>query len=227
MASDKPAVVLLSGGMDSATTLAVAKSEGYRCYALTFNYQQRHSVELAAAKEVAQHLGAIHHKIIDLDLRSIGGSALTDDIAVPKTGTESATIPPTYVPARNLIFLSIALAYAETLRAEDIFIGVNIVDYSGYPDCRPEFIRGFEELAKSATRAGSQGSSLHVHAPLMNWDKPKIILTGEELGVDFSLTHSCYDPNSEGLPCGECDACRIRAEAFRRLGRTDPVLSRQ
>ncbi len=208
------AVVLLSGGVDSTTTLAIARAEGYACYALSFRYGQRHAIELEAAQRIAQTLGAVEHKILDIDLRAFGGSALTDDIAVPKLRTADASIPVTYVPARNTIFLSLALAWAEVLGARDIFIGVNALDYSGYPDCRPEYIAAFQRMADLATKAGAEGSHFCVHTPLIEMSKAGIIRKGLELGVDFELTFSCYDPSPDGSPCGQCDSCQIRAQGF-------------
>jgi len=208
------AVVLLSGGVDSTTTLAIARAEGYACYALSFRYGQRHAIELEAAQRIAQTLGAVEHKILDIDLRAFGGSALTDDIAVPKLRTADASIPVTYVPARNTIFLSLALAWAEVLGARDIFIGVNALDYSGYPDCRPEYIAAFQRMANLATKAGAEGSHFRVHTPLIEMSKADIIRKGLELGVDFELTFSCYDPSPDGSPCGQCDSCQIRAQGF-------------
>jgi len=208
------AVILLSGGLDSATTLAIAKREGFDCYALSFRYGQRHAAELDAARRVAKSLGAAKHVILDIDLREFGGSALTDDIAVPKDRTPDSSIPVTYVPARNTIFLSFALAWAEVLGAQDIFIGVNALDYSGYPDCRPEYIAAFQQLADLATKAGVEGSRLRIHAPLIRMTKAEIIRKGTELGVDFDLTLSCYDPSPAGKPCGRCDACQLRAKGF-------------
>jgi len=237
----KRAVILLSGGLDSATTLAIAKREGFACYALSFRYGQRHGAELDAARRVAQHLGAAEHVILDIDLRQFGGSALTSDIPVPKdriiatspaalgrgaaccapTNAPDAipgapdTIPVTYVPARNTIFLSFALAWAEVLGAEAVFIGVNALDYSGYPDCRPEYIAAFQEMAHLATKAGVEGSSrLTIHTPLIQMTKAEIIRKGLELGVDFGMTLSCYDPDENGTPCGRCDACQLRAKGF-------------
>jgi 7-cyano-7-deazaguanine synthase len=208
------AVVLLSGGVDSATTLAIASAEGFACYALSFRYGQRHSVELEAARRVASALGAVEHKIVEIDLRAFGGSALTDDIAVPKDRTPDSSIPVTYVPARNTIFLSFALAWAEVLGAQDVFIGVNALDYSGYPDCRPEYIAAFQKMADLATKAGVEGSRLRIHTPLIEMTKAQIIRKGLELGVDFDLTLSCYDPSPAGEPCGRCDACQLRAKGF-------------
>lgn len=224
--SKRPAVILLSGGLDSATTLAIARDAGFACHALTFDYGQRHRHELDAAKHVAQHLGTASHVVEHLDLRLFGGSALTADIAVPKDRDDFAMthgIPITYVPARNLIFLSLAVAFAEVLRAQDLFIGVNAVDYSGYPDCRPEFIRSFEHTARLATKAGVEGSPLRIHTPLIDLPKHDIILRGVALGVDFSLTHSCYDPDPAGRACGHCDSCLIRRKGFREAGAADPT----
>lgn len=223
----KPAVVLLSGGLDSATVLAIAKSEGYAVNALSFSYGQRHSWELNAAKRVAQAQGAEQHRVAQIDLRVFGGSALTADIDVPKgRGADEMEhgIPVTYVPARNTIFLSFALAWAEVLGASDIFIGVNALDYSGYPDCRPEYIEAFEKLANLATKAGVEGEQkLKIHAPLISLTKAQIIKRGFELGVDYSLTSSCYDPDTEGRPCGECDSCFLRRKGFRENGIEDPL----
>ena len=221
----KRAVVLLSGGLDSATTLAICVREGFEPHALSFEYGQRHALEVLAAKRVAASLGVREHQIAAIDLRVFGGSALTDEIPVPKDRDEKTTndIPITYVPARNTIFLSYALAWCEVLGAADIFIGANAVDYSGYPDCRPEFISAFETLANVATKAGVEGARFRVHAPLLAMSKAQIIETGAELGVDFSLTHSCYDPTPDSLACGQCDSCRIRLEGFRQAGRTDPI----
>lgn len=216
------AVVLLSGGLDSATTLAIAKDEGYDCYALSFRYGQRHAVEIDAAKEVASTIGVVEHRIAEIDLRAFGGSALTADIPVPTTPSEG--IPVTYVPARNTIFLSYALAWCEVLGTSHIFIGVNAVDYSGYPDCRPEFIRAFEALANLATKAGvERGVPFTVHTPLISLSKSAIIRRGLELGVDYGLTRSCYAPDAEGRACGECDSCRIRQKGFEEAGMLDPV----
>jgi len=208
------AVVLLSGGLDSATTLAIARREGFQCHALSFRYGQRHGAELEAAKRVAEHLGAAEHVILDIDLRQFGGSALTSDIPVPKDRALDATIPITYVPARNTIFLSFALAWAEVLGAQDIFIGVNALDYSGYPDCRPEYIAAFQKMAGLATKAGVEGSRLRIHTPLIHMTKAQIIRKGRELGVDFDMTLSCYDPSPTGAPCGRCDSCQLRAKGF-------------
>lgn len=220
------AIVLLSGGVDSTTTLAVARSRGFDNYALTFRYGQRHVREIEAAKSVARALGAVRHLVIDLDLRAIGGSALTDDIAVPKNRglTEMADhVPVTYVPARNTIFLAYALAWAEVFSICDIFLGVNALDYSGYPDCRPEFIRQFEKLANLATKAGVEGARFRVHTPLIRQSKAEIIRQGESLGVDYALTHSCYDPSPAGLACGACDSCLLRLKGFREAGLADPI----
>ncbi len=220
----KRAVCLLSGGLDSATALACARHDGFQTYALTFDYGQRHRLELEAAARVARHLGAAEHRIFRIDLRSIGGSALTADIDVPKDRTISETeIPVTYVPARNTVFLSIALAWAEVLGSEDIYIGVNAVDYSGYPDCRPEFIRAFEQMANLATKAGIEGrQKLQIHTPLIELGKAEIIRLGLALGVDYSLTHSCYDPVG-GLACGHCDSCLLRKAGFAEAGVEDPL----
>jgi 7-cyano-7-deazaguanine synthase len=219
------AVVLLSGGLDSATTLSVAIHEGFDAHALSFHYGQRHDIEVTAAKRVAASLGASEHRIAAIDLRIFGGSALTDEIAVPTNCDTKKTsgIPITYVPARNTIFLSYALAWCEVLGAADIFIGVNAIDYSGYPDCRPAFIAAFEELANVATKAGVEGTRFQIHAPLISMSKSQIIRKGTELGVDFSLTRSCYDPVGDGLACGECDSCRLRLEGFRAAGFEDPI----
>ena len=221
----KRAVVLVSGGLDSATTLAIAAREGFEPYALSFDYGQRHLVEVQAAKRVAASLSVREHRFATIDLRVFGGSALTDEIAVPKNREtkQAAEIPSTYVPARNTIFLSYALAWCEVLGAEDIFIGANAVDYSGYPDCRPAFLAAFEQLAAVATKAGVEGTRFRVHAPLISMSKAEIIRTGTQLGVDFSLTHSCYNPASDGLACGVCDSCRIRLEGFRSASLADPI----
>ena len=221
------AVVLLSGGLDSTTTLAIARAEGYTCHALSFDYGQRHARELESARRVAQALEAADHRVLRLDLRAIGGSALTDDIAVPKGRSEAAIaegIPVTYVPARNTIFLAHALGWAEVLGAQDLFIGVNALDYSGYPDCRPEFIEAFERLANLATKAGVEGTSrFRVHTPLIALSKAQIVLRAWELGVDFALTWSCYEPGVEGRPCGTCDSCLLRAKGFAEARLVDPV----
>ena len=221
------AVVLLSGGLDSTTALAIARSQGYRTFAISFNYSQRHSVELDSAIKVAKALAVEQHLILDLDLRPIGGSALTDQIAVPKDRVSheiSHGIPVTYVPARNTIFLSYALAWAEVLGIEDIFIGVNALDYSGYPDCRPEYIAAFETMANLATKAGVEGRlQLKIHTPLIAMSKAEIIQTGINLGVDYSVTHSCYDPNEQGIACGRCDSCLLRLRGFAGAGARDPL----
>ena len=223
----KPAVVLLSGGLDSATVLAIARAEGYQAHALSFSYGQRHAWELEAAKRVAASLGAAEHRIAAIDLRIFGGSALTADIDVPKgRALDDMThgIPITYVPARNTIFLSFALAWAEVLSASDIFIGVNALDYSGYPDCRPEFIEAYEKMANLATKAGVEGTQLlKIHSPLIAMTKAQIIAKGLELGVDYSLTSSCYDPGPDGAPCGACDSCLLRRKGFRENGIEDPL----
>lgn len=217
----KKAVVLVSGGMDSAVVLAIARERGFACHALSVAYGQRHDAELAAAARLAQQLGAVEHKTVRVDLRAIGGSALTADIAVPEA--PSRGIPATYVPARNTIMLSVALGWAEVLGADDLFCGVNAVDYSGYPDCRPEFIAAFERLANLATKAGVEGHAFRVHAPLMRMGKAEIAREGQRLGVDFALTVSCYQADAEGRACGRCDACRLRAEGFRAAGIADPT----
>ena len=217
-----PAVVLLSGGLDSATTLALAREAGFACHAISFDYGQRHRCELAAARRVAAALGAVEHRIVSLGLGGLGGSALTDEaIEVPTAPTEG--IPVTYVPARNTVFLALALGWAEVLGAQDLFIGVNAVDYSGYPDCRPAFIEAFERLANVATRAGVEGRPFRLHAPLIDLSKADIIRRGTALGVDFGLTVSCYDPDAAGRACGRCDACRLRAEGFAAAGVPDPT----
>ena len=222
----KRAVVLLSGGIDSTTTLAITIAEGYQSYALSFDYGQRHKIETRAARHAAESLGAKEHRIAKIDLRVFGGSALTDGIDVPKhrSQTEIAHgIPVTYVPARNTIFLAYALAWAEVIRATDILIGVNAIDYSGYPDCRPEFIAAFEEMANAGTKAGVEGRRFQIHTPLIKLSKADIIRKAVELGVDLSLTHSCYDPPPEGLACGECDSCLLRLKGFREAGIKDPI----
>jgi len=223
------AVVLLSGGLDSATTLAVAREQGYECFALSFDYGQRHARELESAQQIAASLGAARHLTLRLDLRAIGGSALTDDIKVPKGRSHEAIgagIPVTYVPARNTIFLSHALAWAETLGSQDIFIGVNALDYSGYPDCRPEFIEAFERLANLATRAGVEGTSrFRVHTPLITLSKAQIVARAHELGVNLSLTWSCYEPEPDGRACGLCDSCLLRKKGFAEARLPDPVPS--
>lgn len=216
------AVILLSGGLDSATVLAIARAAGYACHALSFDYGQRHAAELSAAKRVAASGGAIEHRIVKLDLGAIGGSALTDaTIDVPETPTEG--IPVTYVPARNTVFLAVALGWAEVLEARDIFVGVNAVDYSGYPDCRPAFVQAFELLANVATKAGVEGERFHIHAPLIDDTKGEIIRRGTALGVDYSQTVSCYQPDADGSACGRCDACRLRTAGFEDAGVADPT----
>ena len=223
------AVCLLSGGLDSSTCLAIARQQGYDCRCLSFNYGQRHRIELAAAARIAEHLGAVEHRTISFDLRAFGGSALTSEAAVPKDRSAedmTAGIPVTYVPARNTIFLSFALAYAEVTRSEDIFIGVNAIDYSGYPDCRPEFIHAFESMANLATKAGLEGSSrFKIHSPLITMTKAEIIRKAVALGVDLKLTHSCYDPDAEGHPCERCDSCVLRRKGFAEAGIGDPLLA--
>ena len=219
----KRAIVLVSGGLDSATTLALCIQEGFEAYALSFDYGQRHQIEIMAAKRVAAALGVREHCVAQIDLRVFGGSALTASIPVPKTRTERTQIPVTYVPARNTIFLSYALGWCEVLAAADIFFGANAVDYSGYPDCRPAFISAFEGVANLATKAGVEGTRFHIHAPLIAMSKAQIIREGNNLGVDFSLTHSCYDPTPDLIACGECDSCRIRRAGFREAGLEDPI----
>jgi 7-cyano-7-deazaguanine synthase len=223
----RPAVVLLSGGLDSTTALAIARAEGFAPYALSFCYGQRHAVELEAAERVAASIGVEQHKKIEFNLREFGGSALTDDIDVPHHNSIAELdddIPVTYVPARNTVFLSFALAWAETLGAEDIFIGVNALDYSGYPDCRPEYIEAFAQMANLATKAGVEGrQQLRIHTPLIELTKAQIIERGLTLGVDYGLTHSCYDPASDGQPCGTCDSCLLRAKGFAEVGVDDPT----
>lgn len=219
----KPAVILLSGGLDSATVLAIAREAGFACHALSLDYGQRHTAELAAAARVAASLGAVEHRVMRLGLGDIGGSALTDAaIAVPETPTSG--IPATYVPARNTVMLALALAWAEVLGARDLFIGVNAVDYSGYPDCRPEFIAAFERMANLATRAGVDGAQLHVHAPLQHLSKAQIIQRGLALGIDYAHTVSCYQAAADGRACGRCDACRLRRQGFVQAGVADPTL---
>jgi len=223
----RPAVLLLSGGLDSYTAGAIAKREGFSIFALTVIYGQRHAAEIGAARTIARALDAVRHIEISVDLRAIGGSSLTSDTAVPKDRDDPASaIPSTYVPARNTIFLSIALGWAEVLDARDIFIGVNALDYSGYPDCRPAFIKAFEDLAGVATRAGVEGARFTVHTPLLTMTKADIVRRGVSLGLDYGLTHSCYDPTPGGRPCGRCDACRLRAKGFQEAGVADPVLLR-
>lgn len=226
--SSNRAVILLSGGLDSATCLAIAKSQGFVPYAISFRYGQRHRIELERAASVARHLGAADHIIIDIDLAKLGGSALTDrNIAVPKHQSVDqigSDIPLTYVPARNTVFLSYALAWAEVLESKDIFIGVNALDYSGYPDCRPEYISAFERMSNLATKRGVEGNQLTIHAPLIQLTKAQIIERGLGLGVDYGLTISCYDPAEDGTPCGRCDSCLLRAKGFSELGSIDPAL---
>jgi 7-cyano-7-deazaguanine synthase len=220
------AVVLASGGLDSTVAAAVAAREGYRLYFLSIDYGQRHRRELDAARSVAKALGAIDHRVVRLDLRAIGGSALTDDIAVPKGRTEiqrAEGIPATYVPARNMIFLALATAYAETVNGRAVFLGANVIDYSGYPDCRPEFLQAFEAVARLGTKVGSEGGRLEVKAPLIALSKAEIITLGAGLSVPFELTHSCYDPTEAGEACGQCDSCRIRLDGFRAAGLADPI----
>lgn len=220
--SQKKAVVLVSGGLDSTTVLAIARSQGYACYTISFDYGQRHRAELLAASRTAVLLGSEQHKVVSLDLRSIGGSALTDDsLAVPEE--ETAGIPVTYVPARNTVFLSIALGWAEVLGANDIFIGVNAVDFSGYPDCRPEYIQAYEKMANLATRAGVEGQALSIQAPLMSMSKAEIVQLGLTLGIDYATTVSCYQATDEGLACGLCDSCRLRRIGFEQAGIKDPT----
>jgi 7-cyano-7-deazaguanine synthase len=230
MAMPRKAVVLLSGGLDSTTVLAIAKAEGFELYAMSFRYGQRHVVELKAAAHVAAGMGVRKHVIVDVDLRQFGGSALTADIEVPKgraIESMSEGIPITYVPARNTVFLSFALAWAETLGSQDIFIGVNVLDYSGYPDCRPEYIEAYERMANLATRAGVEGSQrLKIHTPLIRLSKAQIVARGLELGVDYAGTSSCYDPGPDGRPCGGCDSCLLRAAGFQEIGAIDPLVQR-
>lgn len=223
----KPAVCLLSGGLDSATCLAYARRDGFECHALSFDYGQRHRLELKAAAILAANLGATRHIVMPIDLRVFGGSALTADIDVPKDGLFQQGIPITYVPARNTVFLSFALAWAEVLNASDIFIGVNAIDYSGYPDCRPEFIRAFERMANLATKAGVENrTNIAIHTPLIALSKAEIVRLAQELRVDFKLTHSCYDPDEQGRSCGLCDSCRLRLKGFEDAGLTDPIAYR-
>jgi 7-cyano-7-deazaguanine synthase len=222
MSEQKRAVILVSGGLDSTTVLAMAQSQGYACYTLSFDYGQRHRAELYAADRVSRALGEVEHKLVKLNLDSIGGSALTDlSIAVPEE--ETGGIPITYVPARNTVFLSIALGWAEVLGAHDIFIGVNAVDYSGYPDCRPEYIAAFETMANLATRAGVEGQKITIHTPLMKLGKGDIIVAGLALGIDYAITVSCYQATEEGLACGKCDSCRLRRQGFADAGLEDPT----
>ncbi|MFV1362546.1 7-cyano-7-deazaguanine synthase QueC [Mycolicibacterium elephantis] len=221
-----PAVILLSGGLDSTTVLAIAKDRGFDPYALSFRYGQRHMAELDAARRVADHFGVVRHVVAEIDLRVFGGSALTADIDVPKhkvAGSLSDEIPSTYVPARNTIFLSFALAFAETIGAQDIFIGVNALDYSGYPDCRPEYIAAFQSMANLATKAGVQGGHVRIHTPLIELTKAEIVRVGTALGVDYGLTSSCYDPDGMGRPCGHCDSCLLRLKGFGEAGLIDPL----
>jgi 7-cyano-7-deazaguanine synthase len=225
-------VVLLSGGLDSATVLAIARHEGYELCALSFRYGQRHVYELECAQRIARAMGVARHEIVEFDLRRFGGSALTSDMAVPKDrarllSAKTRSIPTTYVPARNTIFLSFALAWAETLQASDLFVGVNALDYSGYPDCRPEYLAAYEKMAQLATKAGVEGARLQIHAPLIKLTKAGILRRGIELGVDYSLTSSCYDPGQDGAPCRRCDSCLLRAKGFEELGVADPLLSKQ
>ena len=230
MQERRPGVVLLSGGLDSATVLALAHREGYACHALSFRYGQRHALELERAARLARQIGAVRHVVVDIDLRQFGGSALTGDVAVPKGRAPEAIgqgIPVTYVPARNTVFLSLALAWAETLAATDIFIGVNALDYSGYPDCRPEFIAAFERMANLGTRAGVEGPRpIRIHTPLVAMGKADIVRKAVELGVDLATTLSCYDPAPDGTPCRGCDACLLRAKGFAEAGIADPALTR-
>ena len=223
----RKAVVLLSGGLDSTTVLAIAKDQGFEAYALSFRYGQRHEIELAAAQRVAEAAGVQRHIVCDIDLRVFGGSALTADVEVPKHGSAAEIsddeIPITYVPARNTVFLSFALAYAEVVEATDIFIGVNALDYSGYPDCRPEFIAAYESMANLATRAGVEGHKLKIHTPLIDLTKAQTVEIGTRLGVDYSLTSSCYDPDAQGRPCGYCDSCLLRLKGFAEAGLADPL----
>ncbi len=227
MSAPPKAVCLLSGGLDSSTCLAIARKQGFVCYSLSFDYGQRHRIELDAAVRVAASLGVERHMVVPIDLRLFGGSALTGDIAVPKGRSEEQMgqgIPITYVPARNTVFLSFALAWAEVLEASDIFLGVNAIDYSGYPDCRPEFIAAFEKMANLATKAGVEGrTKIEIHTPLIQLTKAEIVLLGHDLGLDFGLTHSCYDPSPGGVPCGLCDSCLLRKKGFAEAGIEDPL----
>ena len=219
----KPAVCLLSGGLDSTTCLAIARRDGYRCFALSFDYGQRHRIELDAATRVSSAMGVERHLIIPVNLRLFGGSALTSDVPVPKDGIQQG-IPITYVPARNTVFLSFAVAWAEVLNASDIFIGVNAIDYSGYPDCRPEYIQAFQIMANLATKAGVEGrTSIRIHTPLITLSKREIVELAQSLAVDFRLTHSCYDPEEQGAACGLCDSCRLRRKGFAEAGIVDPI----
>jgi len=219
----KKAVILYSGGLDSTTCLAIAREQGFEPYAISFRYGQRHSHEMEVAKRNARPMGALDHLVVDFDLRKMGGSALTSDLAVPKSGVEENEIPVTYVPARNTIFLSFALGWAEVLGAFDIFIGVNALDYSGYPDCRPEFIEAYEKMANLATKTGVEGRKLTIHTPLISLTKAEIIKKGLSLGVDYAQTHSCYDPSEDGAACGLCDSCRLRLKGFAEAGVSDPA----
>ncbi|WP_237229156.1 7-cyano-7-deazaguanine synthase QueC [Rubinisphaera sp. JC750] len=227
MNAPRKAVVLLSGGLDSSTTLAIAREEGFEIYAISFDYGQKHRFELDAARRLAEAFDVKQHVVVKIDLGAFGGSALTSDIEVPKDRSVDqmeAAIPVTYVPARNTVFLSIALGWAETLNCSDLFIGVNAVDYSGYPDCRPQFVDAFSRLANLATKTGVEGTAKwRVHAPLVHLTKAEIIQKGTELGVDYAMTHTCYDPNADGLPCGHCDACQLRLQGFEQAGLTDPA----
>jgi 7-cyano-7-deazaguanine synthase len=225
MSHKRPAVILLSGGLDSTTVLAAAQRDGYELNALSFSYGQRHNHEVEAAQRIARHYGVVRHEIATIDLRVFGGSALTSDIAVPKGRdvSEATDVPITYVPARNTIFLAYALAFAEVAGARDIFIGVNALDYSGYPDCRPEYILAFERMANLATRLGTEGESIHIRTPLIDFTKAQIIALGTSLGVDYSMTTSCYDPTATGEACGECDACQLRLAGFKAAGTDDPI----
>ncbi len=224
----KPAVILLSGGLDSATCLAIAKAEGFAPYCLSFDYGQKHNAELKAAARVAEALGAVEHRILKIDLAGFGGSALTDaNIDVPVDGGKPGEIPVTYVPARNTVLLSYALAWSEVLKADDIFIGVNAVDYSGYPDCRPEYIASFQAMARLATKVGVEGSKLTIHTPLLKLTKAEIAQKGTELGVDYALTVTCYKADDEGRACGQCEACRLRSAGFANAGLTDPTRYQQ
>jgi 7-cyano-7-deazaguanine synthase len=227
MSPTKKAVVLSSGGIDSTTAMAMAKHEGFKIFSLSFFYGQRHAFELEAAQKVANAIGVTEHLVINIDLKQIGGSSLTDDMDVPKDRDEqemSREIPATYVPARNTIFLSFALAWAEVLKSSDIFIGVNAIDYSGYPDCRPEYIDAFEKMANLATKAGVEGTTkIKIRTPLIRLTKSEIIQKGIELGVDYALTHSCYDPSPQGLACGRCDSCQLRKKGFKEAGVSDPT----
>lgn len=220
----KKAICLLSGGLDSSTCLGVARRDGYQCYALSFDYGQRHRIELEAAARVAKFFGACEHRVVRIDLRAFGGSALTADLDVPKSGRIGEGIPITYVPARNTIFLAFAMAWAEVLGSSDIFIGVNAIDYSGYPDCRPEFIAAFETMANLATKTGVEGRThLRIHTPLAALNKGAIVKLGQQVGLDFALTHSCYDPDEHGRPCGWCDSCVLRRKGFLEAGVADPL----